>query len=813
MKFHDEIDEAHQTFLKITDEVKNLEKQRWSEADTRIKIIDRILFEVLGWSKNDSSFEDPAGSGYADYTLKYENRAMLVVEAKKEHKSFGIQNRHSGKPYKLNGATFDSVGKEAIKQAITYSAFKSIELACATNGSEWIIFRANRLGDGTETLEGKGFVFSSLESICDNFQKFYDLLNATSVFHLIFRGEFQNAEGIPVRDLSFFASPRNPDSKSLLDRGKFAADFDAIMSAFFERLKGDQDPDMIQKCFVVTPESNLAEEKLLRIAADLSEKMINLNPKTGEELVDLIENVKLTHKNRFILLVGNKGAGKSTFIDRFFRFILPKDLSEHIKVLRVDLSKNSGDVSQVLNWLDRELLTVTEKVVIESERGKDGWDEYVGKIFFADYQRWSTTTMKHLYENDRSAFKIEFGRHIENTREDRPNDYIRKMIFYLTKSHHKIPCLIFDNTDHFSIQFQEVIFQYARALYENEFCIAIMPITDKTSWQLSKQGALQSFESESLFLPVPRPEKVIERRTAYLIEKLDDSNVTNREQYFLNKGIRLNLNEIGKFASNLNKIFVESPSISGWIGGLVNHDIRRLLELTRDTISSPHLDLDDLLKVQVAGSAHVIPEYRIKAAIIKRRYDIYPAGEHSFVQNVFSLSSEISTTPILGLRIIQFLTDVTNGDEEGKLDFIPVEDIYRYCLLLRIPKMATQYCLRTLLRQGLVLNFDPTVKELDDNCKLEVAPSGLIHFGWATTDRDYVNYMKDVTPLRSKEVCENIRSAYYDYKNKWAHAIGCFIDYIISEDEFYCDIPLHANFERQRKITRSLNNVRPIGVK
>jgi predicted type IV restriction endonuclease len=153
------IDGAFDTFTIISNEVIKLDKEKWSEADTRLKVIDQILFDVLGWDRLETSVEEPAGSGYTDYTLRTKNSARMVVEAKKDMVSFELAHRQSARAYKLNGPVFNHAAKSAIEQAVVYSAFKNCELACVTNGAEWIVFRANRLGDGQDTLEGKGFVF------------------------------------------------------------------------------------------------------------------------------------------------------------------------------------------------------------------------------------------------------------------------------------------------------------------------------------------------------------------------------------------------------------------------------------------------------------------------------------------------------------------------------------------------------------------------------------------------------------------------------------------------------------------------------
>src|SRR6185436_2721196 len=100
----------------------------------------------------------------------------------------------------------------------------------------------------------------------------------------------------------------------------------------------------------------------------------------------------------------------------------------------------------------------------------------------------------------------------------KPLDYILALLRNLVSGRKQIPCIVVDNADHFSIDFQEKVFQFARSLFEQEFCIVIMPITDKTSWHLSRQGALQSFENEALLLPTPSAKRVLERRIEFVLK-------------------------------------------------------------------------------------------------------------------------------------------------------------------------------------------------------------------------------------------------------------------------------------------------------
>jgi hypothetical protein len=804
----DQIDFSYKKLQDIISEVEKYSGSILSESDTRLKVIDPILQDVLGWPKADTLTSDRAGTGYTDYTLRINQCSRVILEAKKDSISFDLTNRQSGQAYKLNGPVFDSKqAQDAIDQTIGYNAYKNAELACATNGHEWIVFRANRLGDGQDTLGGKAFIFTSLKGISENFSQFYDLLSLKAVHDLKYRGLFQEVEGIPVRDLSFFKALRLPDTRHLLPRGKFAADFDAIMSSFFQRLKGDEDAEMIQKCFVITPESQLAEQKLSRIAEDVVSKLRDLNTGTGEQLVELIKTVQQQNRNRFVLLIGNKGAGKSTFLDRFFKFILPEEVSDNLVTIRIDVGLSEGDPARIVPWLNNQLLAESESAVF-SETSRT-WDDFIGAVFFDEYRRWSQVTMRHLYETDKPQFKIEFGRHIEGIRKDKPHDFIKRLLHDIVCSRKKVPCIILDNTDHFTIEFQEAVFQYARSIYEGDLCIFLIPITDKTSWQLSKQSSLQSFESEALYLPVPSVERIIERRIAYLMEKLRVEDEKKRHEYFFGRGIRLDVKNIAAFAASLNSIFSETKSTSDWLGGLANYDIRRMLEITRDVISSPHLPIEELFKAHLAGTAWAIHEWKIKASIIKRKYDIYPVDEHPFVQNIYSLATDVPTTPLLGVRILQLLRDTQLRANRDESQFTPLTAIYEYFSSLGITPRTLEPWVDALFRTGLIFDYDPTKKDIDDTSRFELSSAGKVHLIWGSMEEEYVKAMKEVTPVRDMDIYERLHQYYRSgYSGNWRESLAAFIDYLLDEDARWCVVPDHKHFEGQIRIRNRLIIIR-----
>jgi hypothetical protein len=792
------IDAAYKAFEALLEEVKTYDHTIFSEQDSRVKIIDRILTEVLFYPYEAFITEPKAGKGYIDYKVSVNNVPRLIIEAKKDGIDFDINSSYSGRAFNLDGPVFkDNSVKDGIDQAIYYAAYKGVELACLTNGKTWIIFRANRLAGGKDVMEGKAYVFSSLNPISKEFKLFFELLAPYEINNLKYRALFQEAEGAEIRKKEFAKSLKSEDNLRVVERTNYSQDFDKVMNEFFSRLSGDSDPDMLIECFVETKESQAAEQELTRISEDLIYRIRALETNESDALKTIIEKVKTTNRHEFVILIGGKGAGKSTFVERFFKNVLSEQLKETCLVVKVNLAESDGNINTIADWLNYTLLEECERVLYD---GKPSYDDIQGMFWF-EYERLRAGNWRDLYQSDKKQFKIDFGKHIEERRENRPNEYIKRMIGDITKSRFKVPCVIFDNTDHYSIEFQEAVFQYARAIYEKEVCLVIVPITDKTSWQLSKQGAIQSFENEALFLPTPPPRKIIEKRIEFLEKKINLEKNT-KGQYFLDRGIPLEISNIEGFVKYLQGVFLREENVSKWIGSLSNFDIRRCLELTRDLIASPHLSIDEFLKVYVSDPTsndeqEPIKLFRIKNALVKRIYDSYPVGNHKYIQNLFYLTGNVNATPLLAIRILQVLIDKKNDKSDD--NYITVDQLLDYFSAMGIDRSISMRHLDFLLNKGLILSYDPTILTIENSKRVEISPSGFEHYLWSLNDNDYLFLMLEVTAIADRSFYFYLEEFYYQWHHRNQVTLD-FINYLENEDVTYCHIPDHIAYSGQHLI-------------
>lgn len=787
------IDAAHATFRRLTEEVAAYINSVETESDTRLKIIDRILVEVLHWPLADIVTEAASEGGFADYGCRAQDRFRLILEAKRDGRSLGCEGRPAGHPYKLNGPVFrEEAAKEGVAQAIRYCGGKNAELACVTNGREWIVFRGNRLGDGLDTREGMAFVFANLVNVEEQFRLFYSLLSYESVSTFGFRPYFQEAEGQPIRTAVFNRPYRDAGSARFLSAGELASDLDKMMTSFFQRLTGDDDPELLDLCFVETPESHHADDRLAKIAEDIVTRVQALDTGKGSALTQLIERAQDARRHEFVLIVGTKGAGKSTFISRFFKNVLPTRVASRCVVVHVDLKNSTGDASAVVEWLDSHLLGAAESAIFPEA---PEFSEIEG-MFFDEYTRLRKGPWAALYDRDKIEFQTRFGDQIEAMRRDHPHEYIRGLIRHVVNGRQSLPVIVFDNADHFDIEYQQKVYQYARSIYEEALCLVLLPITDRTSWQLTKHGALQSFEHEALFLPTPPTDEIIRKRIEFIEKRVEAERTRPDDRYFVERGISLRLDDLTAFVRTLQRVFLQTSEVAGWIGDLANHDVRRTLNLARAFIASPHLKVSDLLKAFVSGSAVDVPVWRCARALVRLHYDIYPAGQHDFVQNVFALNGDLATTPLLGPRLLQLLADVPVREHEGAV--IEVSEIVAYFTGMNIENRAVLLWLDAMLKTGLLLNYDPTVQDIADATRVEISPAGRQHLYWATGNTEYVSAMGDTTPLLTPAIYHEMRQHSRDHE--WRQRTATFLEYLLREDQMYCVYPEHDAYQSQRRL-------------
>ena len=169
------IDLAKDHFQQFITQYDSYKSMDLTESDTRSKLIDHLLIDVLGWSETDISREGHVDSGYYDYRISIAGFNM-VFEAKRQYKELTIPN--GTKHIKLS--TLYKENKEVIDQIRGYLGDLGLDTGVITNGRQFLIAKFINT-NGIPWKDNNCFIYNGLTEINDSFVEFWNNLSKEGI--------------------------------------------------------------------------------------------------------------------------------------------------------------------------------------------------------------------------------------------------------------------------------------------------------------------------------------------------------------------------------------------------------------------------------------------------------------------------------------------------------------------------------------------------------------------------------------------------------------------------------------------------------
>lgn len=799
---------AEENLKKLLADVRSDLKSIESEEDAKVKIINRIFNECLGWSFTDFSCENKHGCGYSDYVMKVSGEPSLVVEAKR----IGVLQIESAildkcRTLKISGTSLKQ-SIDGIQQAFSYASEAGIPIAVVTDGISWIIFKT--WVQGSSYKEKEAFVFPSLDALENSFSVFYELLAhdhfVEKTYNLLFDSIHNSRQNLSAP----LKAPIEAGEISLLKKSPIAFDLEKIFNGFFTQLTGDNNTEIMTECFVESNESRIADYSLEKITSSILNNLPKDNSRVGSELSELIEgNVQAelsSESDMSVFIVGPTGSGKTTYIDRFFSKILPVNTRKNCLAIKINCLDATGDDNTSISWITEEVISSLEKNLFD-----DGYPEYsdLQGMYFGQYQRMSSGYLKKIYESDRDAFNVKFAEFLEEEVKKNREGYLESLLVFAVRNRKKLPIIIIDNTDEFTLDFKIKVFQFCNSYRRKvKYCMLMFPVTDKSAWSFSKTDIFTIHQSRSFFLPTPSPREVFRKRIDFLNKKLVSAGLKEKKDYLTSKGIRIELKDVTKFAQVLEDVFVENNFTAKTLGELTNYNIRSIMNLSRRIITSPVMRIEDLIASYV--TTEPISYTKFIDALVRGDYEAYKVGtgDDFGVVSTFKVNSEKVYSPLLVLRILALLKVTRLAGRDVEERHLTIQSIVQYFEALGVDTVDIQKCLAEMAALRLIESYDPSVSVMSDNQKLAITYKGLAHYDLSTRNSVYFYQMAITTGITDPETVHNIRARYKSnrpFGEVTAYIRKQFSNYLIREDaKFVSSDQNKEQFECQRSLIRDI---------
>lgn len=625
-----------------------------NESETRCELIDRILTAV-GWESGTFSREVATGTGdYVDYEVPRTN-PILVIEAKRSGTTFALDETRleTGRTRALQTLTKNGGQslRDAVKQAAGYCNDRAIPYACVTNGYQWIFFRG--LSSDTHSWPtGRAVVFPSAEELIANFDDFL----ACIAPHKVASSELPRllarptGQEIPraITPLDNLTLRRKLPPKEVLDIRR------AVGEQFFAQIHGIDRAKMLAGCYVEPggrPDFNRSLQRLLEdtISTDFlgDDEFYEGNTKDfTDRVLRLDKERSLCHP---ILVVGNVGVGKTTFLHRTLDTLREVADEASAREKRTDYKTKGNDAAMfayvdlenqgnIESFDDQEVQRQMATVILErlqqsalaTLKKRDDVSESAREA--ADLGKPTTlrTMLRRRLDDERNIGEAYFAanpnewdkREYEIFQEYR-KDSITFLIHYVKylrarfkrRDELKYPILlIIDNLDQASSHYQRCMYGLALRLAKETPAVTIVSIREDTFREgRQERGFLSSSPLEFVFhVQAPALDSLLRQRLKYIRLCIQRNN--------LPKGLRNASDELNKIADTLTHGLLNHPRQGlEVVSALSGHNIRSALRIVREFIlgttfltSSPEPTVEYLLDALIAIAGHLDHQLDLK---------------------------------------------------------------------------------------------------------------------------------------------------------------------------------------------------------
>lgn len=789
------IEESLEEFEKYKIEYLKYIEKDLSESDTRSKLIDNLLIDVLGWHESDIVREKHVDSGYYDYKISIPG-IVFIVEAKKQFKEFKLPVYHD----KTTTKVLLKENEEVISQIRSYALDEGVPYGVVTNGYQFIILKLINT-DGKTWKENLALIFRNIDDINSRFIEFYNSLSKNSV---IKNGGF-------IFDLPIKSLVGNTILSSLLDKDKelIRNSLSAVLAPLVDQVFGEMftperedDIEFVKLCFVENAETKKNQNEIERLFSDRAPNFsqvipivntANLASSIVHEINDEEISIKKSYPPKPIIVIGSKGAGKTTFINHLLNHRYEKTAFENNLIIYIDFRK-FFEVHESFqpNRIAKEVLESIYQKYEELEL-------YKLSILIRIYRTQIKRNDENIWAWDKQHNEDSYQRKLATFLEEAQKDQLEHLTYlshYLIRERRKRLIIIIDNADQFSDNIQEKLFIFSHSLTKSTYCGAIISLREGYYRKWQNSPPFDAYESNIYHITAPRYVDILQKRIQYAIEKVKNNQQTYSVKVITGRETTLSPSYIEYFLKSLqDSLFaIGNSALLDFVNQTTFPNIREGLRVLKVFLHSGHTKVSEYIKREQERESNVFEKRRqiiplhefIKSIALQNRH--YFSSEISIVYNLFTppIDSDDHFVKLYILHELGEILDSITFTEKFVKNTIIIDKLTSFGYRINVINSALSSLLKASLVDTDEQLSDVEWNELPKAYNLNITSKGFYYLkeiinrfhyydliGQDTPiyDTNYYNGLSSIFPISSAEGSRNLELR-KDY-------VKLFIDYLV----------------------------------
>lgn len=724
-------EELGHRWKRLTEVLAKLESSA-NEADTRFQAIDPILKEVLDWPRLATKCEYQTDSGPADYVCFVDERALVVVEAKRAPLDFGLKKNGVTPIAKLLKSGKDDLGK-AIRQAVGYAKELASPVAVVTNAFEWVFIGLNT--DGQDWKKGNGYVLVGRGLPEKDFETFHGIASPSGILSRHLFSLLAPKLGAPFPK-PLEAIPNSHRSKSRNDR---QMEFQMIGEEVFAGTLFKDRTYFQNHCYAnpgaVSKDLALGRDYLKNLYPDLFAQtagVATLAPAVqASGIDDSLVNASVFKKP--VLILGEVGVGKSTFLERLFSVEL-KDKESNLIPIRVDLSTSPSMVEDV-----PKTICVTLEEALRTEHGIDiREDKFVRSVYHAELKRLKGTPQGRLAEVDAVAY-LRYEIEEISKWEANVDHHLKRVFEHLRRSHRRGAVLIIDNVDQRDSSFQSAAFAQALVASTNWEISVFIALRPETYVRSSRSGTLSAYHNRAFTISPPRLEDVLDRRIEAGINLYSGNALASQ-------GVTINYDTVVDYLLVIQRSLRQNPELIEFGLGIAGTNMRRLMDMFAFFMGSGHVHVDKILR---SKDTYVIPLHELMRGVMFGDREFFDPN-HPFIANLYDCKTNDSREPFGRLALLGIL------NQKGT-EYAEIADLWTIIGDLGFHESQFNTFIEELLRYSLIESNLKTAERDDEPTSVRISPCGSYYYLVLVRKFAYLDIVLLTCPIEDEEVRQKIR--------------------------------------------------------
>lgn len=731
--------------------ISNLEPgSNMNEAQTRFHIIDKVLFDCLGWSRDEVEVEKSEQRTFTDYELG--KPRLAILEAKREGKTFEIpaglsKTLISDLPSIIN---IDEDASLAIKQAQKYCSQRGVPIAIVSNGHQYIVFLASRQ-DGISVYEGRAVVFTSLHHMLENFPTTWQLLSKAgikerNISRYLVSGESGMPNKLSSKLLNYpvvrYPSETHATLRQLSEL--FLQDIienSEMEKTFFSECYCDSGAlskyGLLSKNILEARYASLFNETetVPHIAPVKEKKGDNFSPDILAEAI----------AKRPIVLLGDVGVGKTSFVKNLMYNSAHEEFKKAIYIY-IDLGSKAALAQDLKTFVLNEI----EKQLYDKYNIDINSFSFIKGIYASEIHRFSNGIWGSKKESNPELYEtklIEMLSSIVNEKDQ----HLKRCISGYGKSTRKQIIISLDNADQRDFEIQQSAFIIAQELASDWSSTVFVSVRPQTFFKSKRSGALAAYPHKIFTISPPRIDAVIRKRLNFALSMAEGNIPIETINY-----VRLNAGNLAQFLKALMESLSENTELYEFLSNITGGNIRAAIEFVTGFIGSPNIDAEKIIRIMNEEGRYRIPLHEFTKSALLGDYSHYNP-DTSIAMNIYDISSPDPKEHFLKPIILALLDK--EGDHLDNDGFCQTSSLFDQIQGLGFTVDQITYSLRECTNKKLIETSQRVTFEEDFNGVLigempnsfRISSVGAYHLRRWLSVFTYLDAMVFDTPILDKD--------------------------------------------------------------